>query len=31
MGPPNSPTHGHGIRYVEPGVTDTFVTEVSLA
>ena len=31
MGPPNSPVHGHGIRYVEPGVTDTFVTEVSLA
>jgi hypothetical protein len=30
MGPPNSPEHGNGLHFVEPGRTDTFVTEVSL-
>ncbi|MFM7397453.1 MAG: aldose epimerase [Verrucomicrobiota bacterium] len=30
MGPPNSPEHGNGLHHVEPGCTDTFVTEVSL-
>ncbi len=30
MGPPNSPEHKNGLRIVEPGQSDHFVTEVSL-
>ncbi len=30
MGPPNSPEHKNGLRFAEPGRTETFVTEVSL-
>ncbi len=30
MGPPNSPEHKNGLHFVEPGKSDTFVTEVSL-
>lgn len=31
MGPPNGPEHKKGLRYVEPGKTDIFTVEVSLA
>ena len=31
MGAPNSPTHGKGLRWVEPGATDLWTCEVALA
>ena len=31
MGAPNSPTHGKGLRWVEPGATSEWVVEVALA
>lgn len=30
MGPPNSPGHGHGLRWVEPGKASVFSVEVTL-
>ena len=31
MGAPNSPTHGKGLRWVEPGATESWMCEVALA
>ena len=31
MGAPNSPTHGKGLRWVEPGAISEWVVEVALA
>ncbi|MDR1816836.1 MAG: hypothetical protein LBR07_01340 [Puniceicoccales bacterium] len=30
MGPPNSPEHGNGLRWVAPGASETFTVSVSL-
>ncbi|MEO0794038.1 MAG: aldose epimerase [Verrucomicrobiota bacterium] len=31
MGPPNSPEHGNGLHYVQPGKSEVFTVQVSLA